>query len=212
MDESEKLRQKVKELRERVNNDKSFTKAIHEQLELRKPSRSRGFCWCCITALKLCWISFLLLILLGLFMYYYRPAGDLFMKHVVNNFHVFVMPIRYHYVNLVLPYIGEWWGLFSSGCLINVPSTTYCVCRYAKPRLKQHVHEGLNENEVYVFRNALDKDSVVDVGYLLEHSDVPPFVCLESCSKTEDNCVDSLFTGKLIHDNGPWTVTWQVTK
>ena len=208
MDESEKLRQKVKELRERVNDDQSFTKAIHEQLTLRKSSQSRGYCWCCFTALKLCWISFLLLLLLGCFMYFYRPAGDLFMKYVVNNFHVIVIPARYHYVNLVLPYIGEWWGLFNTGCLINVPSTIQCVCRYSKPKLKRHLHD-LYENEIYILQNALDEDSIVDVSHLLEHSDVPPFVCLESCSRTDENCVDNLFTGGLMYDDGPWTVTWQ---
>lgn len=209
MDEaSEKLRQKVKEIRERVNNDQLFTNAIYEQLELRKPSRPRGYCWCCFTAVKLCWVSFLALLLVMLFMYCYRPAGDLFMKYVVNNFHVIIMPIRFHYINLVLPYIGEWWGLFNSGCLINVPSPNNCICKNSRPRLRQYLHESLNENELYLLKSALDESYVVDVWHLLEHSDVPPFVCLESCSNTDDNCVDNLFTGKLIEDDKPWTVTW----
>ena len=130
------------------------------------------------------------------------------MKHVVNNLHLFVIPIRFHYVNLVLPYIGEWWGLLSSECLISVPSDNQCVCRYNRPKLKQYSHEGLNQNEVYILANALDENSLVDVQHLLEHSDVPPFVCLESCANTNDDCVDNLFMGGLIHDDGPWTVTW----
>ena len=213
MDEgSEKLRQKVKELRESVNNDQLFTKSILEQLEVRKSPRPRGYCWCCFTVFKLCWILFLMLLLVGIFAYYYRPAGDLFMKHVVNNFHVLTMPIRFHYVNLVLPYVGEWWGLFNSGCLINVPSTNYCACRDSRARLKYNLHGGLKDNELYVLQRALDENSLVNVWHLLEHSDVPPFVCMESCTNTDDNCVDSLFTGKLIHDDGPWAVTWQVTR
>ena len=214
-EESDKLRRKVKELREYVNNDQSFTKAISEQLELRKPPRPRGCCWCiprCIlTLFKLFWVSLLLLILVGLFAYYYRPAGNLFMKYVVNNIHVILMPVRYHYVNLVLPYIGEWWGLFNSGCLINVPSTNQCVCRDSKPRLKHYLGGVVNDSELYILQNALDENSIVDVWHLLEHSDVQPFVCLESCSNTDDNCVDNLFTGSLIHDDGPWTATWQVS-
>lgn len=213
----EKLRQTVKKLRESVNNDQVFTKAIYEQLESskpeRKPSSSRGYScsWCCFTTLKLCWILCLLLTLLGTFAYFYRPAGDLFMRHVVNNFHLFIIPIRFHYVNLVLPYIGEWWGLFATGCLINVPATVHCPCRYSKPKLRQHLHEGLNENELYVLKNTLDEGSLVSVGNLLEHSDIPPFVCMESCSNTDDNCVDHLFAGKLMKNGGPWTATWQVT-
>lgn len=211
-EECEKLRQKVKELREYANNDQSFTESITEQLELRKPSRSRGPCWCFFAVIKLCWISFLLLIILGLFAYCYRPAGDLFMKHVVNNIHVFTIPIRYHYVNLVLPFIGEWWGVFNTGCLINVAAVDECVCRYSKPKLKHSLREGLHDTELYILENALNEDYVLDVWHLLEYSDVPPFVCLESCSNTDDNCVDHLFTGGLIHDDGPWTVTWQVIK
>lgn len=211
-EECEKLQRKVKELREYVKNDQKFTKSITEQLELRKPSRPRGSCWCCFTVIKLCWISFLLLIILGLAVYCYRPAGDLFMKHVVNNIHLFTIPMRYHYVNLVLPYIGEWWGIFSTGCLINVPTDDQCICRYSKPKLKHSLREGLHDNELYILENALDEDSVLDVWHLLEYSDVPPFVCLESCSHTNDNCVDNLFTGELVRDNEPWTVTWQVIK
>lgn len=207
-EKSDKLRLKVKELRESIKNDQIFIKAIHEQLKLRIPSHPRSICWCFFTVLKLCWISLLLLVLLGIFMYCYRPAGNLFMKHVVNNFHVFVIPIRYHYVNLVLPYIGEWWGLFHSGCLISIPSTDQCICRNSRPKLKQHLHGDLNESELYILQSALDENSIVDVSHLLEHSDVPPFVCLESCSNTDDNCVDNLFTGRLIRDDGPWTVTW----
>ena len=208
MEKAEKLRQTVKELRDQVNNDQLFTEAVSEKLESFKRPHRRGCCGFCFAVLRACWTVFLLLVVLGVFVYCYRPAGDLFMKKFVNNFHAISIPIRSHYVDYVLPYIGEWWGLFNTECLLSVPLSQECYCRYGQPKLKKSLSQDLNTREVYLLEGAINEDDVIDVMQLLEYSDIPPLVCMESCSDNGVNCVDHLFMGSLIHDKSPWTVTW----
>jgi len=208
MEKAEKLRQTIKELRDQVNNDQLFKKAVSEQLTSLKHPRRRGCCGFCFAVLRAGWTAILLLVVLGIFTYYYRPAGDLFMKKFVHNFHVISMPIRSHYVDYVLPYIGEWWGLINTDCLLSVALSQECYCRYGKPKLKKFLNQDLNAREMYVLEGAINEDDVTDVMQLLEYSDVPPLVCMESCSDNGVNCVDHLFMGNLIHDKSPWTVTW----
>ena len=210
MDKAEKLRQTVKEVRDQVNNDQLFTEAVFEQLESFKRPRRRGCCGLCYAVLRACWAVFLLLCMLGVFMYSYRPAGDLFMKKFVNNFHSIALPIRSQYLNFVLPYVGEWWGLFSTECLLSVPLPNECHCRYGKPKLKNSFGQDLDTREVYLLEGAISEDDVIDVTQLLEYSDIPPLVCMESCSDNAVNCVDHLFMGSLIDDESPWTVTWYI--